>query len=62
MNVRYGGRRARRPFPLHCYLHPSTVRLPCQPNTTLLLLRGWRSPSLDHTPQNFAFFPAATLL
>ena len=43
-------------------MHPSTVRLPCQPNTTLLLLRGCRAPSLDYTSQNSAFLPIATLL
>ena len=36
-----------RPPPRNCYLHPNTVRLPCHPNTTLLLLRGCRAPSLD---------------
>ena len=47
---------------MHCYLHPSTVRLPCQRNTTLLLLRGCRSSSLEYTPQNTAFRAISTLL
>ena len=47
---------------MHCYLHPSTVRLPCQRNTTLLLLTGCRSSSLDYTPQSYAFRATATLL
>ena len=54
-----GGRVA--PF-RHCYVHPSTVRLPCQPNTTLLLFRSCRALSLDYTPHNYAFLPFATLL
>ena len=55
-----GGRVAR---PRHCYLHPHIGRLPCQSNTTLLLLlRGCRAPSLHYIPQNSAFLPIATLL
>ena len=47
---------------MHCYLHPSTVRLPCQRNTTMLLLRGCSSPSLDYIPQNYAIYAIATPL